>query len=194
MTIPESYLPPPSQRWGRWVTDNLRAFLRKKDEYDLATANAIRQVNLAVPTPMRGMLWSQTPTTVPITTAGVYVPLNISGTLDTDVTFNMTAGVTNASGLVNDTDQARIMVFIGTYDGEAGFASGIGLKLAVNGVLIDGSECQSFASSIGLTGKTMTQFIIRMAPGDEVSMWGANITGTADLTVERFKLLAHAIA
>ena len=193
MSIPDSFLPPQSQRWGRWVTDNLRSFLRKREEYDLATANAIRQVNLATPAPMRGMLWSQTSTVVPIASAGVYVPLDIAGTLDSDVTFNMAAGSSNASGLVNTTDQTRIVVFIATYDGEAGFASGIGLKLAVNGELIDGSECQSFASSIGLVGKAMTQFIVRMEPGDEVSMWGSNLTGSADLTVERFKLLAHAI-
>lgn len=193
MSIPEPYLPPQSQRWGRWVTDNLRGFLRKRDEYDLATANAIRQLNLATPEPMRGMLWSQTTTTVPVTTAGVYVPLNISGTLDSDVSFNMTAGVTNASGLVNATDQTRIVVFIATYDGKGGNNNAIGLKLAVNGTVLDETECRSFGGSTGQVGKTMTQYIVRFEPGDEVSMYGANIDATTDLEVERFKLLAHAI-
>lgn len=194
MSIPDPYLPPPSQPWGRWVTSTLRNYLAKREDFNLGTYNAIKQLNTSTFQPMRGMLWSQTSTVVPITSAGVYVPLNISGTLDADATFNMTAGTTNASGLVNDTNQARTMVFIATYDGEAGFASGIGLKLAKNGTLIDGSECQSFASSIGLTGKTMTHFIIRIEPGDEISMWGANTTGTTDLTVDRYKLLAHAVS
>ena len=193
MTIPQSYLPPPSQPWGRWVTDQLRGFLRKRDEYDLATANAIRQLNLATPEPMRGMLWSQTTTTVPITVAGTYVPLDISGTLDSDVTFNMTAGSTNASGLVNDTDQTRIVVFIATYDGKGGNNNAIGLKLAVNGTVLDETECRSFGGSSGQVGKTMTQYILRFEPGSEVSMYGANIDATTDLEVERFKLLAHAI-
>ena len=193
MTIPQSYLPPPSQPWGRWVTDQLRGFLRKRDEYDLATANAIRQLNLATPEPMRGMLWSQTTTTVPITVAGTYVPLDITGTLDSDVTFNMTAGATNASGLVNDTDQTRIVVFIATYDGKGGNNNAIGLKLAVNGTVLDETECRSFGGSSGQVGKTMTQYILRFEPGDEVSMYGANIDATTDLEIERFKLLAHAI-
>jgi len=193
MTIPQSYLPPPSQPWGRWVTDQLRGFLRKRDEYDLATANAIRQLNLATPEPMRGMLWSQTTTTVPITVAGTYVPLDISGTLDSDVSFNMTAGATNASGLVNDTDQTRIVVFIATYDGKGGNNNAIGLKLAVDGTVLDETECRSFGGSTGQVGKTMTQYILRFEPGSEVSMYGANIDATTDLEVERFKLLAHAI-
>lgn len=193
MTIPDSFLPPNSQRWGRWVTDNLRAFLRKKDEYDLATANAIRQVNLATPAPMRGMLWNQTGDTVSVSVAGTYYPLNIAGTLDTDATFNMTAGTTNASGLVNDTDQARTVVFIATYDGKGGNNNAIGLKLALNGVPIDATECRSFGGASGQVGKTMTQWIERVQPGDEVSMWGANIDATDDLVIERFKLLAHAV-
>lgn len=193
MTIPDPYLPPPSQPWGRWVTTTLRNYLAKRSEYDLSTNNAIRQLNLAIPQPMRGMLWSQTSTTVPITTAGVYVPLDIAGTLDSDVSFNVTAGVDNASGLVNDTDQTRIMVFIATYDGKGGNNNAIGLKIAKNGTLIDASECRSFGGSTGQVGKTLTQFIVRFEPGDEISMWGANIDATTDLTVERFKLLAHAI-
>jgi len=193
MTIPDSFLPPSSQRWGRWVTDNLRAFLRKKDEYDLATANAIRQVNLATPAPMRAVLWNQTGGTVSVSVAGTYYPLNIAGTLDTDATFNMTAGTTNASGLVNDTDQARTVVFIATYDGKGGNNNAIGLKLALNGVPIDATECRSFGGASGQVGKTMTQWIERVQPGDEVSMWGANIDATDDLVIERFKLLAHAV-
>lgn len=192
--IPDSYLPPASQPWGRWVTNGLRNYFRKRDEYDLATQNAIRQLNIAIPQPMRAVLWNQTGGTVAVTTAGVYYPMNIAGTLDSDTAFNMVAsGSPNVTGLKNDTNQARTVVFIASYDGEAGFASGIGLKLALNGEVIDATECNSFASSIGLVGKTMTQFIIRMEPDDEVTMWAANLSGTTDVSVDRFKLLAHAI-
>lgn len=193
MTIPDPYLPPPSQPWGRWVTTTLRNYLAKRSEYDLSTNNAIRQLNLAILQPMRGFLWSQTTNTVTITTAGVYVPLNITGTLDSDVTFNMTAGTTNATALVNDTDQTRTMVFIATYDGKGGNNNAIGLKLARNGTPIDATECRSFGGSTGQVGKTMTQWIGRVEPGDEISMWGANIDATDDLEIERYKLIAHAI-
>lgn len=193
MSIPNSYLQPESQPWGRWVTTTLRNYLAKRSEYDLATNNAIRQLNLAVPQPMRAMLWRQTAGVVPVSAAGTYYPINLTGTLDPDATFNMTAGTTNASGLVNATDQARTIVFIATYDGKCGNNNAMGLKLAVNGAPIDPTECRSFAGSSGQVGKTMTHWIKRVEPGDEISMWAANIDTTDDLIIDRFKLLAHAI-
>jgi len=191
--IPNSFLSPNSQPWGRWVTQTLRNYLAKREQYDLDTQNSIRQLNIAIPQPMRGMLWNQTGTTVTIATAGVYVPLDLAGTLDIDGTFNMVAGTVNPSGLKNDTNQARTLVFIATYDGKAGNNNAIGLKLALNGVPIDATECRSFAGGGGQVGKALTQWTQRVEPGDEVSMWVSGIDGTTDLTVERYKLLAHAI-
>ena len=194
MSIPNSYLAPDSQPWGRWVTTTLRNYLAKREDFNLGTYNAIKQLNTATFQPMRAVLWNQTGDTVAITTAGVYVPINIAGTLDTDATFNMTAGTTNATGLVNDTNQARTVVFIATYDGKCGNNNAMGLKLALNGTPIDATECRSFGGATGQVGKTMTQWIERMEPGDEVSMWAANIDTTDDLDVDRFKLLAHAVS
>lgn len=193
MSIPDPYLPPPSQPWGRWVTTTLRNYLAKRQEFDTATYNAIKQLNVATYQPMRGMLWNQTGATVTITTAGVYVPINIAGTLDATTTFNMVAGTTNATGLKNNTNQARTIVFIATYDGKCGNNNAMGLKLALNGVPLDATECRSFGGATGQVGKTMTQWIQRMEPDDEVSMWAANIDTTDDLDVDRFKLLAHAV-
>jgi hypothetical protein len=193
MSIPDPYLSPASQPWGRWVTQTLRNYLAKRAQYDLDTQNSIRQLNIAIPQPMRGMLWNQTGTTVTIATAGVYVPLGLAGTLDTDGTFNMVAGTVNPSGLKNNTNQARTLVFIATYDGKAGDNNAIGLKLALNGVPIDATECRSFAGDGGQVGKALTQWTQRVEPSDEVSMWVSGINGTTDLTVERYRLLAHAI-
>jgi hypothetical protein len=193
--IPESYLPPSSQPWGRWVTNGLREFFRKREEYDMATQNSIRQLNIAIPQPMRGLLVRQTSGTVTITTAGVYVPMNLTSTLDSDVSFNMVAsGAPNVTGLKNDTDQTRTVVFIATYDGKGGNNQGIGLKLALNNVPINASECASFAGSSGQFGKAMTQYMMRVAPGDEVTMWAANLDGTTNIDVARLKLLAHAVS
>jgi hypothetical protein len=192
--IPQSYLPPNSQLWGRWVTNGIRDFFRHREQYDIAVQNSIRQLNIAIPQPMRGLLTRQTSGTVDIITAGVYVPINLAGTLDSDVSFNMVAsGAPNVTGLKNDTDQTRTVVFIATYDGKAGNNHAIGLKLALNGVPIDASECTSFAGGSGQFGKAMTQYMMRVAPGDEVTMWGANLDTTTDLDIARLKLLAHAI-
>jgi hypothetical protein len=144
---------------------------------------------------MRGLLWRQTTTTVTITTAGVYVPINAAGTLDSDVAFNMEAsGSPNVSGLKNTTGQTRTVVIIATYDGKGGNNQAIGLKLALNNVPIDGSECRSFGGSTGRVGKTLTQWIMKLEPDNEVTMWAANIDGTTNLTIDRYKMLAHAVA
>lgn len=194
MSIPDPYLPPPSQPWGRWVTSTLRNYLAKREDFNLGTYNAIKQLNTSTFQPMRAVLWNQVGGTVSVASAGTYYPINIAGTLDPDATFNMTAGTTNATGLVNDTNQARTVVFIATYDGKAGNNNAIGLKLSLNGTLIDATECRSFGGSTGQVGKTMTQWIERVEPGDEVAMWGANIDATDDLVLERFKFLAHAVS
>ena len=194
MSIPDSYLPPPSQQWGRWVTSTLRNYLGKREQYDIDTYNAIKQLNTSTFQPMRAVLWNQTGGTVTVSAAGTYYPINIAGTLDPDATFNMTAGTTNVSSLVNDTNQARTIVFIATYDGKCGNNNAMGLKLALNGTPIDATECRSFAGSADQVGKTMTQWIERVEPGDEVSMWAANIDTTDDLVLERFKFLAHAVS
>jgi hypothetical protein len=176
------------------VSRNIREFFRKNEEYDLAVRNSIRQLNIAIPQPMRGFLSRQTSGTVAITTAGVYVPINLASTLDPDVTFNMIASsAPNVTGLKNETDQTRTMMFIATYDGKGGNNQGIGLKLALNGVPIDNSECTSFAGASGQFGKAMTQYMLRMAPDDEVTMLATNLDGTTNLDIIRLKLSAHAI-
>jgi len=195
MSIPKSYISPQSQPWARWVTDNIRNILNKNQKFDIDTYNAIRQLNIAIPQPMRAVLWNQTGGTVTVTVAGDYYPINLAGTLDPDATFNMTASAApNVTGVKNNTDQARTVVFVATYDGKGGNNNAIGLKLALNGTAIDATECRSFGGSTGQVGKTMTQWIERMEPGDEVTMLGANIDATDDLELERFKLLAHAVS
>ena len=195
MTIPEPFLPPPSQPWGRWVSNRIRDLIRSTSRFETEARNNLRQLNIAQRQPMRAMLWRQTNTTVTITTAGVYVPINAAGTLDADVTFNMVAsGAPNVSGVKNDTNQTRTMVIVATYDGRGGNNQAIGLKLALNGVPIDATECRSFAGPSGQFGKTMTQWMLKLEPGDEVTMLAANIDGTTNLTIARYKMLAHAIS
>jgi len=194
MTIPEPFLPPPSQPWGRWVSSRVRELITSTSRFELEARNNLRQLNIAQRQPMRGLLFRQTNTTVTITTAGVYVPINAAGTLDADVSFNMAAsGSPNVSGLKNITTQTRTMVIIATYDGRGGNNQAIGLKLALNGTPIDGSECRSFAGSSGQFGKAMSQWMLKLEPDDEITMLAANIDATTNLTIQRYKMLAHAV-
>ena len=194
MSIPDSYLPPPSQQWGRWVTSTLRNYLGKREQYDIDTYNAIKQLNTSTYQPMRAVLYNQTGGTVVIATPGEYIPLNLAGTLDPTVTFNLgNSSAPNVTGIKNITNQARTVIIVASYDGKCGNNNAMGMKLALNGVPILGTECRSFASSTGSVGKALTHWIMRIEPGDEVTMLCANIDTTDDLTIDRFKFTAHAI-
>jgi hypothetical protein len=194
MTSPTSFLPPASQPWGRWVDGAINNILNSRERVTKDVENSLRQLNIATPQPMRGFVSRQTTGNVVITTAGVYVPINLVSNLDPDVTFNMSlSSAPNVTGLKNTTDQTRTMMFIATYDGKGGNNEGIGLKLALNGVPIDNSECSSFAGSSNQFGKAMTQYMIRLEPGDEITMLAANLDGTTDIEIIRLKLSAHAI-
>jgi hypothetical protein len=192
--IPDPFLPPSSQPWGRWVTTTLRNYLAKRQEYDLATYNAIKQLNLATSQPMRGVISKHTTSTVAIATAGVYVPINETPVLNSTVAFNMSlSGAPNVTGLKNTTSQARTVVFTATYDGTCGDDNAIGLKLALNGVVIDETECTSLGGAGGDSGNAMTHWIMRVEPDADVSMYCANLADTTDMTIARLKMTAHAI-
>ena len=193
MTIPDPFLPPPSQPWGRWVSNTVRRIDAALSRLSLDTANSLRQLNITQFQPFRGLLWRQTSGTVVITTAGVYVPINLAGNVDSDVTFNMVASdAPNVSGLKNDTEQTRTVTIIATFDGKGGNNETVGLRLALNGVGIPGSECRSFGGSSGQGAKTLTQWMMKLEPGDEVTMEAANISSTVNLTIDRYKMVAFA--
>jgi hypothetical protein len=143
---------------------------------------------------MRGAFSRQTTGTVVVGTINTYVPINLAPILDTDVSFNMSlSSAPNVTGLKNTTDQTRTVVVIATYDGKGGNNEIVGLKLALNGVPIDASECRTFGGASGQVGKAMTQWILKLEPGDEVSMYAANRSSGTSLTIDRFKMIAHAI-
>jgi hypothetical protein len=156
------------------------------------------------PAPMRGAVSRQTSGTVVINSANTYVPINLSGTLDTSVSVNMELSDTsqqldtgiviqNFTGLRNNVGEARTVVVIATYDGKAGNNQAIGLKLAVNATPLDETECTSFSGPSGQFSKTMTQWILRLEAGDEITMLAANKDGTTNIDIARYKMIAYSI-
>jgi len=145
--------------------------------------------------PVRGSISRQSVGTVPIATANVYVPINLSGTLQTGETLrNMMAAeqTGDVSGLKN-TGDTKTLTVIATFDGKAANNEAIGLKLAINGVPLNETECTSFGGPGGQFAKTMTQWLVYVGNGDEITMWAANKDGTTDLSIARYKMIAYAI-
>jgi hypothetical protein len=154
----------------------------------------IPTTDVVPPAPMRGAISRQTQGTVVINSANTYVPINLAPNLDTSVSDNMSlSSAPNVTGLKNDLDEERIVVIIATYDGKAGNNHAIGLKLALNGTPIDETECTSFGGPGGQFAKTMTQWIMRLDAGDEVTMLAANKDTTDNLSIARYKMIAYSV-
>jgi hypothetical protein len=154
----------------------------------------IPTTDVVPPAPMRGAISRQTQGTVVINSANTYVPINLAPNLDTSVSDNMSlSSAPNVTGLKNDLDEERIVVIIATYDGKAGNNHAVGLKLALNGTPIDETECTSFSGPAGQFSKTMTQWIMRLNAGDEVTMLAANKDTTDDINIARLKMIAYSI-
>lgn len=142
----------------------------------------------------RGAISRQAIGTVTIDSADTYVPMSLMPTLD-DSSFNMSLPSNhNVTGLKNNGLETRLFVVIATYDGKGGNNHAIGLKLALNGVQIDETECTSFGGGGGQFAKTMTQWMLYLDPDDEISMYAANKDTSDNLSIARLKMIAYSIA
>ena len=154
----------------------------------------IPTTDVVPPAPMRGAISRQEQGTVVINSANTYVPINLTPTLDVSTSANMSlASSPNVTGLKNDVGQERVVVVIATYDGKAGNNQAIGLKLALNGTPIDETECTSFGGPGGQFAKSLSQWIMRLEAGDEVTMLAANKGSTTDISIARLKMIAYSI-
>ncbi len=144
--------------------------------------------------PAIGQVSRQTDGTVTITTAGQYVTTGLSATLDTTTANGFIRGVNDEFGVKNNTDVTRVMRVFGSMDARGGNNQVHGAKLALNGTAIDETECRAFTGSgPNDFAKLITSWVIRMEPGDEVSLFIANQTNTNNIIVSRGRVVATAI-
>ena len=139
-----------------------------------------------------GQISSQTQQNVTITTQGVYVPMNITGTFDNANSQGTSAPTTASFGIKNSAGNNKKYVVIATADVEISNNKTAGLRLAVNGVSIAESTCQAQTGNHNLA-KLMTQWIVTLNDGDEISCYLANLTNTNNIQVDRSKIVAFTL-
>ena len=140
-----------------------------------------------------GYLSRTTAGTVAGTTAGTYRTTGLTGTLGLAEGF--VRGTDDLMGLRNVSGRTLRREFYASADIQAGNNHVVGLKLALNGVAIDSTECRSpTGQGAGNFAKTVTDAILEVEDGDEVSLFVADFTGTAALTVQRCRLVATFVA
>ena len=133
-----------------------------------------------------GLVFYSVETEVTITTAGTYVDLPFTGTLN-DLSVGA-ASVDSKLGLKNVSQKPYIVQVKGTADVEAkGSSKEIGLRLVKNGVSINGGECRATVSN-NTIGKLHSFAIVEVEPGDEVTMQIANFTNTSNPDFERGRI------
>jgi len=133
-----------------------------------------------------GLVFYSVQTEVNITTAGTYVDLPFTGTLN-DLSVGA-ASVVSKLGLKNVSQKPYIVEVTGTADLQAkGSAKEMGLRLVKNGSSINGGECRATVAT-GFIGKLHSFAIVRVEPGDEVTMQIANFTNTNNPDFERGRI------
>jgi hypothetical protein len=136
-----------------------------------------------------GQMSNQTPQTVTITTQGVYVPMNITGTFDTANSEGTSAPTVGTFGVKNISNKRLRFLVIATADVEIGNNKSAGWRLAVNGVALPETTCSATTGTSNFA-KLMTQWIVQLDTNDEVTCLLANLTGTQNIQVDRSKIVA----
>lgn len=144
-------------------------------------------------TPYYGQISRITSGTVPGATAGTYRTTGLTATLDGQAS-GFALGTDDECGLRNVSGKRLLVRFYGSADVAAGNNHVVGLKLALNGVAVDNTECRSGTGQGSVNfAKTVTSWMLAVDPDDEVSLFVADFTGTGALTVQRCRLVATAV-
>lgn len=136
-----------------------------------------------------GQTGRQTSGTVAVSTSETFYPINLAGTFDNNNSYGLIAGTSEQLALKNNTGESQLLVVIGSADVRSSNGQVIGLRLAINGQPIVASECRATTGTTNY-GKLLSQWMVDLDDGDEVSMHLANYSATTNITVDRAKLVA----
>jgi hypothetical protein len=143
--------------------------------------------------PIRGQVSKTTSGTVTISTAGVFVSTGLTGTFDSSVAAGTALGTTDTFAVKKTADGKHFMRVYASADAKAGNNETIAIKLALNGVAIDQTECRAHALTGVDEAKLVTSWIVEMDKNDEIALFVANITSSTNIDVKRARILAAAV-
>jgi hypothetical protein len=141
----------------------------------------------------RGQASRTTTGSIVITDVNVYVSTGLTAVLDASTASGLGLGTTDQFGLINTSSETRLFLVYGSADIADGNNTILGLRLAVNGTSIATTECRASTSVAGQEAKLVTNALIQLAAGDEVSLFVANHTNTVDLDLRRGRIVATEI-
>jgi hypothetical protein len=145
-----------------------------------------------IPITYYGQISKITSSTINIGTAGVYQSTGLTGSLDVEA-FGIGIGTTDKFAIKNVSGQTILVKVYGSADISAGNNKVLGIKLALNGVPIDVTECNAPTGTGTTFAKLVTNWMIRMTPNDEVALFVTNFTNSGNVTFQRGRLVASTV-
>jgi hypothetical protein len=139
-----------------------------------------------------GQVGKQSQSTITISTAGAYQSTGITATLDTLANSGISLGTTDAFAVKNTSGETRVFQITASMDCLTAADAAIGIKLALNGTPIDASDCRAWAVE-DYTAKLVTTWLIELDDDDEVALFVANHTDTANVTFIRGRVVAATV-
>jgi hypothetical protein len=142
---------------------------------------------------LRGQLSKINGESISITgSVGLYQPTNLSGVFDTSVSFGTSISETGFFGIKNTSNVSKVFKVYASMDATAASNETLGIKIAKNNETIEGSECRANTSNQNFA-KLVTSWMIRMNPGDEISLFVANHSSTNSINFQRGRIIASSV-
>jgi hypothetical protein len=147
------------------------------------------QTTAATTTAIRGQVSKMTSGTITITTAGTYQSTGLTATLDATTAVGMTLGTTDLFAVKNTSAATRVLKIYSSMDASSANNETLGIRMAKNGTSIAETECRNNTGSHNFA-KLVTNWMITMAPNDEVALFVANHSSTTSISLLRGRLTA----
>ena len=144
---------------------------------------------------IRGQVSKMDSGTIGITTQSIYVSAGLTATLDTATANGLVLGTTDAFGLKSTNANPKLLRFYGSADARttSGNNKILGVKLALNSVPIDATECRAYTGGSNEEAKLVTSWMIEVDENDEVSLFMANHSSDVDIDFRRGRLIASEV-
>jgi hypothetical protein len=142
----------------------------------------------------RGVTYRTTSSTISFTgvTPGVFINSGITGTLDAASAVGTVAADAGVFGIKRTLAGAQPTYVVATADVSAGSPKLLAIKLALNGVPIDATECNASVNPQAIA-KLHSMWLLDLAENDVISVWFANYSGGASITVARARMVLHGV-
>jgi len=139
-----------------------------------------------------GQIVKTTSGTITIAATGSFQSTGLTATLDSANSDGISLGSTDEFAIKNTSGKTIRYRVLASMDCSTADTNAVGIKLALNGVPIDESDCRAWALQ-DRTAKLVTSWIVEMEDDDEVALFVANISEDSDINFIRGRIVASSV-